>query len=128
MRFLFRLLISALALWVAVRLLDGIRYEGGLAGLLGVALIFGLVNALIRPIVMLMSCPLIAATLGLGIFIINGAMLLLTAWISREAGLGFYVDGFIAAILGSIVVGVVSLLMSVFVPGKDEGRRRKPEE
>ena len=127
MRFLLRLLISALALWVAVRLLDGIRYDGGLAGLLGVALIFGLVNALIRPIIMFMSCPLIVATLGLGIFIINGAMLLVTAWISREVGLGFYVDGFVAAILGSVVIGIVSLVMSVFVPGKDEGQR-KPEE
>ena len=127
MRFLLRLLISALALWVAVHLLDGIRYEGGLAGLLGVALIFGSVNALIRPIILLLSCPLIVATLGLGVFLINGAMLLVTAWLSRYVGLGFHVDGFVAAILGSIVIGVVSLVMSVFVPGKGEERREKRE-
>ena len=127
MRFLLRLLISALALWVAVHLLDGIRYEGGLAGLLGVALIFGIVNALIRPIILLLSCPLIVATLGLGVFLINGAMLLVTAWLSRYVGLGFQVDGFVAAILGSIVIGVVSLVMSVFVPGKGEERREKRE-
>ena len=127
MRFLLRLLISALALWVAVHLLDGIRYEGGLAGLLGVALIFGIVNALIRPIILLLSCPLIVATLGLGVFLIHGAMLLVTAWLSRYVGLGFHVDGFVAAILGSIVIGVVSLVMSVFVPGKGEERREKRE-
>ena len=127
MRFLLRLLISALALWVAVHLLDGIRYEGGLARLLGVALIFGIVNALIRPIILLLSCPLIVATLGLGVFLINGAMLLVTAWLSRYVGLGFHVDGFVAAILGSIVIGVVSLVMSVFVPGKGEERREKRE-
>jgi putative membrane protein len=111
---LLRLLINALALLVAAWLVPGIRL--GAAGrhptLLLVALIFGLVNAVIRPLVILLSLPLEIVTLGLFTFVINALMLLLTSWIAQGMGLGFRVDGFLAALLGALIVSVVSFALS----------------
>jgi len=117
---LLRLLINALALLVAAWLLPGIHL--GAAGrhpttndwvtLLVVALIFGLVNAVIRPLVILLSLPLEILTLGLFTFVINALMLLLTSWIVQGMGFGFRVDGFLTALLGALVVSVVSLFLS----------------
>jgi putative membrane protein len=122
MRFLLRLLVTAAALWVAVRLVDGITYEGSWLGLLAVSLVFGLVNAIVRPILYFLTCPLIAATLGLFIFVLNALLLLLTASISESLGLAFHVDGFLAAIVGAVIIGLTSALLSIFVP--DEEKRR----
>jgi len=123
MRFLIRLLVTAAALWVAVRLLDGITYEGSWTGLLVVALVFGLVNAIIRPILLFLTCPFVFLTLGLFVFVINALMLLLSASIANHFGVAFHVDGLLSALLGSIIISVVSALLSVFVP--DEHERRK---
>ena len=114
MYFLLRLLINAAALWVAIRLLDGIDHRGSWWSLLVVALVFGALNASVRPLLKLLSLPLLVLTLGLFIFVINALMLLLTGWVSRLLGLGFYVDGFWAALLGGFIVTVVSLLLSMF--------------
>lgn len=114
MHFLLRLLINAAALWVAVQLVAGIDHRGSWWSLLLVALVFGVLNASVRPLVKLLSLPILILTLGLFIFIINALMLWLTGWISGLLGLEFYVDGFWAALFGGFIVSVVSLLLSVF--------------
>ena len=114
MLFILRLLISAAALWVAIQLVDGIQYTGSSWSLLVVALVFGALNAGLRPLLTLLSIPLIVVTLGLFIFVINALMLMLTSWVSGLLDLGFHVDGFWAAFLGGLIVSVVSLVLSLF--------------
>lgn len=118
---LLRWLASAAAVAVAALLVPGIRLERDAGALLGVALILGLVNAVVRPMLRWMSCGLIVVTLGLFLLVINAAMLLLAAWIARQLGIGFEVDGFGAALVGSVLISLVSFLLSLLLPG-DEGR------
>ena len=120
MRFLLRLLVTAMALWVAVAVIPGLDYQGPWAGLLLVALVFGLVNAVVRPILFVLTCPLVLLTLGLFVFVLNGLMLWLTGWVAAGLGLGFEVGGLLPAILGGLVVGVVSTVLNVFVRDDDE--------
>jgi putative membrane protein len=115
MRFLLRLLINAVALWVAVKIVPGITYTGELVPFLGVALVFGLVNAFIRPLVKLLTLPIIFLTLGLFALVVNGAMLMLTAWLSDKLAMNFQVSGCWTAILGALVVSIVSALLSTFL-------------
>ena len=114
MVFLLRLLINAAALWVAIQLVDGIDHRGSMWSLLFVALVFGVLNASIRPVLQLLSLPLLILTLGLFMFVINALMLMMTGWVSRLFNLGFYVDGFWDAFLGGLIVSVVSLMLSIF--------------
>jgi putative membrane protein len=117
---LLRLVINAVALLVTAWIIPGIHL--GAAGphptnhdwvtLLIVALIFGLVNTIIRPIVFLLSLPLEIITLGLFTFVINAFMLLLTSWIAQGMGLGFRIDGFLPALLGALIISVVSFVLS----------------
>lgn len=118
MRFLIRLLVTAAALWVAVQLVPGIDYQGHWAGFLGVALIFGIVNAVIRPILKVLTCPIIVLTLGLFIFVLNALMLWLAGAISGALGIDFRVTGFWPALIGGLVVGIVSTLLNLFVGEK----------
>lgn len=115
MFFLLRLLINAAALWVAIQLVDGIEHRGSWWSLIFVALVFGVLNASIRPLLKLLSLPIIIVTLGLFIFVINALMMLLTGWVSGLLGLGFYVDGFWDAFKGGLIVSIVSLLLSMFM-------------
>lgn len=115
MSILVRLLITAAALWVATRVVGGISFTGSTGALLGVALVFGLVNAFIRPVLSLLSLPVIFLTLGLFAFVINALMLLLTSAVSGSLGLGFSVAGFWAALVGSIVVSIVSAILNAFL-------------
>ena len=115
MRLLVRLAINAAALWAATRIVSGITFDGEPAFLLVVALIFGILNALVRPIMMILTLPLIIVTIGLFILVLNGFMLYLTGMISDRFDLGFHVASFGAAFLGSLVVSIVSFLLSVFV-------------
>lgn len=110
--FLIKLLVNAAALWVATRLVSGVSYAGGTPGLLGVALIFGAINAVLRPITRLLTCPLILLTLGLFTFVVNGLMLWLTSSVSSALGLGFTVTGFWPAFWGALVVSIVSVVLS----------------
>jgi putative membrane protein len=119
---LLRWVATAAAVAVASWLVPGISVEGGVPALLAVALILGLINAVVRPVLRGLSCGLIVLTLGLFIFIINALMLLLVEVVADGFGVGFSVDGFGAALLGSVVISVVSFLLSVLVPG---GERRK---
>jgi putative membrane protein len=115
-RFLLRVVVSALSLGAAAWLFDGIEVRGAGAAeqavtLLGVALIFGLVNAVVAPVVKFFSFPFIIVTLGLLLLLINAAMLWLTSRIAESLGLGFRVDGFWTAVLGAIVISVVSAVL-----------------
>lgn len=120
MRFLLRLVATAAALYAAVYIVPGISYSGELLGLLGVALIFGLVNAVIRPILRLLTCPLVVLTLGLFVFVLNAFMLWLTAQFAQELGLDFHVRGFWPALFGALIVGIVSTFLNLFVGKKDD--------
>jgi putative membrane protein len=115
MELILRLLLNAAALWVAVRLVSGITFHGGWAGFLGVALVFGLVNAVVKPVLFFFSLPAIFLTLGLFYFVVNAFALWITAGISGSLGLGFKVDGFWAAFFGALVVSLVNLVLSWFV-------------
>ena len=108
---LVRSLVNVAALWLARALVRGFDIDSAGALIFG-AIIFGLVNAFIRPVVAMFSCGLTCATLGLFTLIINAAMLGLTAWIAGKFDLAFEVDGFIAAFLGALVIAVVSTLLS----------------
>ena len=124
MNFLVRLLINAIALWLATRLVDGISFDGEMIFLLLVALIFGVVNAIVKPILIFLTFPFLIVTLGLFLLVLNGAMVWLTGAISDAADLGFHVTGFRAAFLGGLVVSVVSFLLSLMVGGDS---RKKSE-
>jgi putative membrane protein len=120
-RFLIWVVVNALALAAAAWLLDGIHVAGTstedrLITLVVVALIFGVVNALLAPVIKLISLPFIILTLGLFLLVINAAMLLLTSWISGELGLGFEVDGFLTAVLGAIVVTIATWILEAVLP------------
>lgn len=125
MKFLIRLLITAAALWVAVALVPGIEHTGPWVNLLGVALVFGVVNAVIRPILLLLTCPLVLVTLGLFIFVLNALMLWLTGALSQALDLGFSVSGFFAALLGGLVVGIVSTALNIIVGDKPREREAR---
>ena len=115
MQLVVRLLINAAALWAATRLVPGIAFDGDWRLLLVVALVFGVLNLAVRPILVLVSLPLLIVTLGLFTFVLNAVMLWLTGTISDALGLGFHVDGFGAAFLGALVVTIVSFMLSLFV-------------
>ncbi len=122
MPFLIRLLVNAAALWVATRLVPGVVYDGGALPLLGVALVFGVVNAFLRPLAKILAFPLIILTLGIFALVINGLMLWLTSSLSSALGLGFHVSGFWAAFVGGLVVSVVSTILSMIVTGPTRAR------
>ena len=117
MRFLLRILINAAALWVAAYFVHGI-HAGGAGSILAVAVVFGLVNAFVRPLLKLLSCPIILLTLGLFTLVLNALMLMLTAWVGKQIGIDFAVDGFWPAFLGALIVSVVSTVLSWLIPDK----------
>jgi len=113
---LLRLIINAIGLYAATQVgIPGLRFDGDWKTIVVVALIFGLVNALVRPILALLTCPLMALTLGLFTFVINALMLALTGWIAEQLHLGFVVDGFAAAFIGALVVSVVSFVLTLLI-------------
>jgi putative membrane protein len=122
MPFLIRLLVNAAALWVATQLVPGVTYDGGALPMLGVALVFGVLNASLRPVAKILTFPLIILTLGIFALVINGLMLWLTSSLSSALGLGFHVSGFWAAFWGGLVVSIVSTILSMLVaePGRME--------
>ena len=114
MKLLMRWLISAVSLYVAVLIVPGISVEGtAWIAFTVMALVLGLVNAIVRPILKLLSCGFIIITLGLFVFVINAASFMIASNIAQNwFGIGFYVDSFGAALLGSIIVSVVSVILS----------------
>jgi len=127
MPFLVRLLVNAAALWVATQVVSGVTFDGGPLPMLGVALVFGVVNALLRPVAKILTFPIIIVTLGIFALVINGLMLWLTSSLSSALGLGFHVSGFWAAFWGAIVVSLVSLVLSMLIRDRstlERGRDR----
>lgn len=104
-----RIVINAIALWVAAYLIPGLSVAEDVTGLLIVAIVFGLVNAFIKPLIQILSCPLTMVTLGLFTLVINALMLMLTGWLT---GGGVAVEGFLPALLGAIVISIVSTILS----------------
>lgn len=128
MRLLLRLIANAAALAVATFLLSGITLTAPTMGrkvfaLLVVALIFGVLNAVVKPIFALVTAPLLLLTLGLFLIVINACMLLLTSWIAEQVDLGWQVSGFWVAVIGAIIVSVVSFLLNAFLPDGERNRR-----
>ncbi len=114
---LLRLIATAVATGVAAWLVPGITVTGHntttqVLTLLGVAVVLGLVNALVKPFAQVLSGCLIVLTFGLFLFVINALMLMLTSWLCGVLGLGFHVNGFVAALIGSIIISLVSWLVS----------------
>jgi putative membrane protein len=122
MRFIIRWIITAIAIAAAAWITPGITLEGNwVTAVLVTAIILGLVNALIRPILKLFSCGLIVVTLGLFTLIINAICLWLASYISVEwFGIGFNVNNLWSALIGSIIISVVSFLLSFLLPDKDK--------
>jgi putative membrane protein len=123
MGILIRLIISALALWISTLVIDGITVSGSAAEkagtLLVVAAIFGVVNAILRPIIKVLGCWAYALTLGLVALVVNGVLFMLTSWIAGVLELSFDVDKFWpTAVLGALLIAVVSWLLNLLVPDK----------
>ncbi|HUZ37800.1 MAG TPA: phage holin family protein [Streptosporangiaceae bacterium] len=123
---LIRIAASAAALAVATALVPGIQLQTGSLGtkvltLVAVALIFGVVNAVLKPIVKAVGCVFYALTLGLIALVVNGLLLWLTSVVAGALSLPFHITGFVPAFLGAIIVGVVGWLLSVLI--KDEKRK-----
>ncbi len=110
-----RVVVNAIALWAAAAIVNGIELSSKLSSVLLVAVIFGVVNAVLKPIARLLSFPFILLTLGLFTLVVNAAMLNFTDFLSS----GLAVDGFWASIYGAIVISVVSWALSIFVPDGD---------
>lgn len=118
-----RLIITAVALYAATRFIVGIHFSGGVLEMLGVALVFTAVNAVLKPLLSMLTCPLIILTLGLFTLVINGIMLLATARLSTAFGLHFVVDTFPAAFWGGLLVGVASMLLTFVLDRPEESDR-----
>ena len=125
--FLIRVLINAVALWAAAGLVSGISFgdddawTSKVVTIVLVALVFGLVNAVIRPIAKVLSFPAIVLTLGLFTFIVNAFMLQITEWIAKPLGLAFTIDQFFwDAVIGAVIITIVSWLLSVVLPDGDD--------
>jgi putative membrane protein len=118
-----RIASTAVALWISTLVLSGITLDTPsvlkkVGTLLAVAVIFGLVNAVIRPIVKAVGCAFYVLTLGLVALVVNGLLFLLTSWICGLLHLPFHVSGFLTAVLGALIVGVISWVINAVVPDK----------
>ncbi|MFK4224500.1 phage holin family protein [Streptomyces sp. NPDC019890] len=124
MNFVVKTVANAAALLVAIWLLQDITLTGDSTGkkaltLFLVALLFGLVNFIVKPVVKLLTLPLFILTLGLITLVINALMLLLTSWLADKFDLNFHVEGFGTAVLGGLIISVVSWALNVALPDKD---------
>ena len=127
MGIIIRLVITAVAVWISTLLIHGIQLTAAtvpakIGTLLAVAVIFGVVNAVLRPIVKTVGCVFYVLTLGLIAIVVNGLLFLLTSWIAGKFDLPFHVDNFWPnAVLGALLVGIVSWLLNLVVPdGRDD--------
>ena len=122
-KFFLRWGINAVALYVAVLIVPGIIFDGEWLNILWLALIIGLLNALVRPLLKFLTCPLIILTLGLFTIVVNTVILLLTNSIGQAFDLGLSVDGFWPALLGSLVISIVSVIMSIIFRDELKGKK-----
>jgi putative membrane protein len=127
MALLVRIIVIAFSLWVATLIVPGIEVTAGtttagIGTLVGVALIFGLVNAVLKPLIKVVGCLFYVLTLGLIGLVVNALLFLLVGWIAGGLGLPFEVNGFLPALLGAIVVSVVGALLHFIVPDSVDRR------
>jgi putative membrane protein len=129
MNLLIRIVLNAVALYIAVLVVPGINPppNHSIASYLWLALIFGLVNALAKPFMKFISCGLIALTLGLFTLIINTLMFLLTNWIGGYFGFGLVIDGFWSAFFGALVVSIVSFILGGIFDDDNKKKKRRKE-
>ncbi len=123
MGFIIRTIVTAVAFWVATLIVDGIEVTGSstttnVLTLLAVAVIFGLINAILKPLIKIFGCFFYVITLGLIAFVVNALLLMLTDWIAGLLDLPFRVDGFWDAFWGAIIIGVVSWLINLVIPDR----------
>lgn len=124
MKFFLRVIINAVAIWLATLVLPGLDVVGGgdttttVLVFFVVALVFGLVNAVVKPVVAILSFPLYILTLGLFTIVVNALMLLLTGWLSERTEYGLRIDNFGTALLGALIISVVSLVLNVVLRAK----------
>ncbi|MFL5461326.1 MAG: phage holin family protein [Gemmatimonadales bacterium] len=111
-------ILNAAALWIAAAVVPGLDFTGGPGRLLLVAAVFGVINSTLRPLLTILTCPLIVVTLGLFTLVINALMLLATGRLSESWNLGFTVSGFWPAFFGGLVVGLVSVVLSLGLGNK----------
>jgi putative membrane protein len=127
-KFLLRWVINAVALYAAIYLVPGIQLQSvgpnRWVAIILLALVFGLLNALLRPLIVLLTCPLIIITLGLGTLLINTLLFYLTGWIGTQFGWGFNIQGFWPAFLGALVVSIVSIILSMILKDELKNHRR----
>ena len=125
MKLIGRWVLTIVALFLAAFLVPGIRVEGtAWVAFAVMAVVLGLVNAIVRPILKLLTCPLIILTLGLFTLVINGVTLYLAAGITQRLGFGYFVDGFWPAFLGALIVSIVSVIGSMLFKDDDDKKRR----
>ena len=115
MRFLIRLIINTVALWVAIKLVPGVHFTGTWLTLVAAAIVFGVVNASIGGLVKFLTLPVTILTLGLFALVLNGLLFWLAAGLSNALGLGLHVDGFVPAFEAALVTSITSFLLSFFV-------------
>jgi putative membrane protein len=124
MSFIVRFLVNAVAIWLCTLIVPGITLpQNGSTGaflvnLAVVALVFTLVNMIVRPIVVLLSLPLYILTLGLFFIVVNALMLLLTGWLSQFTTYGIHVDGFWTAVIGGLIIAIASWIVQLIIPGR----------
>jgi putative membrane protein len=116
--FIGRLLVNAIALAITISFVPGIYYSGGIGGLLLLAFIFGVVNAIIKPIFSLLTCGFYILTLGLFTFIANAFMLYLTSVIASTFGLNFSIENLWSAVVGALVISIISFILSMLFGDK----------
>ena len=117
MKLVIRILINALAIWLTSYLIAGLNFSGSFLNLIVVAIIFGLVNALVRPIVKLLTLPINLITLGLFTLVINALMLILTVWLSSSLSLvGGIFENFVTAFIAAIIISIISTVVSWILP------------
>jgi putative membrane protein len=128
MSLLIRLAINAVALWITTLIISGVHVTTDSTGkkvltLIVVAIIFGIVNAILRPVIKTIGCAFYVLTLGLISIVVNGLLFLFASWIADQIGIPFKVDNFWpSAVLGALIVGIVSWLLSLVIPDKAQGK------
>lgn len=127
-RLILRLVINAVAIYAAIGTgwIDGIQAEStNIWGYVALGVIFGVVNGLLRPLIKLLSFPLILLSLGLFMLVINTGLFWATGWIGQAFGVGFSVDGFLPAFLGGLIVGLVNWFLSLMAKEELKPKRHR---
>ncbi len=124
MKILIKLVITAVAVWVTTLVISGIQLHahttaGKIATLIVVTLIFGLINAVLKPIAKTVGCLAYAVTFGLISIVVNGLLFWLTSWVAGKLSVPFHITGFVPAVLGALIVGIVGWVLSLILDDRD---------